>query len=150
MASQTFFPSVFGRAFRSRDPFAEVQRFHREVDRTLSNRHTAATRYPALDIYSDDEQTVVVAALPGLEAGDIDISVEKNKVTLQGRGRKELEQGVQYHRRERFGGEFARSFTLPFEVDGDQVEARFSDGLLEVKLPRAAQHKPRKIEIKSK
>ena len=149
MATQIFFPSVFGRAFRSRDPFAELQRFHREVDRTLDHRRAAATRYPALDIYSNDEQTVVAAALPGFEAGDIDISVEKDKVTLQGKGRKELEQGVQYHRRERFGGEFTRSFTLPFEVDEDQVEASFSDGVLEVKLPRAAQHKPRKIEVKN-
>ena len=72
----------------------------------------------------------------------------KNKVTLQGKRKKELEQDVQYHRRERFGGEFARSFTLPFEVDEDQVEASFSDGVLEVKLPRAAQHKPRNIEVK--
>jgi len=148
MAMQTYLPRIFRGAFRSRDPFAEFRRFHNELNRAFTHRR-ATSHYPAFDIYSNDDETVVAAPLPGFKAEDINISVEKNKVTLSGKREKAPEEGAQYHRRERFDGEFNRSLTLPFDVDGGKVEAKFSNGVLEVKLPRAAADKPKKIAIKS-
>ena len=60
-----------------------------------------------------------------------------------------MKESLRWHRRERRRGRFARSVTLPFEVEAGAVEARFENGLLEVRLPRLASQRPRKIEIQS-
>jgi HSP20 family protein len=149
MATQTYLPSIFNGAFGTRNPFADFRGFNDELNRLFNTRRATTSHYPAFNIYSNDEETVVVAPLPGFKAEDIDISVERNRLTLSGSREKELAEGEQYHRRERFSGEFKRSLTLPFAVDEKQVEAKFSDGVLEIKLPRAAEDKPKKIAIKS-
>jgi HSP20 family protein len=70
-----------------------------------------------------------------------------NELVIQGRRMDLDEEGVSYHRRERGVGEFKRVLRLPVEVDADKVEATLHDGVLLVKLPKAAAAKPRKIQV---
>lgn len=103
---------------------------------------------PAVDIYENNDFVVVKAELPGVEKDRISVEVKEGILTLRGeRGfDKELRE-ESYHRIERSYGSFQRSFSLPVSVDQEKVTARFQDGVLEVKLPKKEQKKPKQIEV---
>ncbi|HSL99279.1 MAG TPA: Hsp20/alpha crystallin family protein [Candidatus Limnocylindria bacterium] len=103
---------------------------------------------PAVDIYENNDFVVVKAELPGVEKDRISVEVKEGILTLRGeRGfDKELKE-ESYHRIERSYGSFQRSFSLPVSVDQEKVTARFQDGVLEVKLPKKDQEKPKQIEV---
>lgn len=103
---------------------------------------------PAVDIYENNDFVVVKAELPGVEKDRISVEVKEGILTLRGeRGfDKELKE-ESYHRIERAYGSFQRSFSLPVSVDQEKVTARFQDGVLEVKLPKKDQVKPKQIEV---
>ena len=109
-----------------------------------------STRYPALDVRSNGDEIVIRAELPGFAAGDVDISLEQNVLTLKGaREAEEKTEGDVYHRQERWTGEFSRSLEMPCEVDEGKVAAEFSNGVLTIRLPRVEEHKPKRIEIQA-
>ena len=104
---------------------------------------------PAMDIRESKDAYTVTAELPGLTKKDVEITVEDNVLTLSGEGHLEEEgEGEKYHRIERSYGSFKRSFTLPIQVIQEKVDARFTDGILTIELPKAEEAKQRKIEIK--
>jgi HSP20 family protein len=103
--------------------------------------------FPALNVWEDGEALYAEAEVPGLKAEDLDISVVGADLTLRGRRGESAREGVTYHRQERAGGEFNRVLRLPVEVDAAAVEATLSDGVLLVKLPKAAAAKPKKIKV---
>jgi HSP20 family protein len=107
-------------------------------------------RFPAINSWQNDEEIILTAEVPGVAPDSIDISIVGETVTLSGsRIDDELPEGVEFHRRERGHGEFSRTFELPYKVDVDSVEAQFQNGVLRLIMPRVAEEKPRKIEIKS-
>lgn len=131
------------------DPFAELNRFQEE----LMNRRMAApgnlTFRPAVDIFEDKESITISAEVPGVKAEDLHVAVEDNILTLRGERKLEKEEKKEgYHRIERSYGSFARSFSLPEGVDGDNVNAEKKDGILVIKLMKKAKPAPKKIEIK--
>ena len=80
----------------------------------------------------------------------IELSVVGKSLTLRGaRQSEELKEGETYHRRERWEGSFSKTVQLPFTVESDKVNARFTRGVLTVELPRAEAEKPRKIIVKT-
>jgi HSP20 family protein len=102
-----------------------------------------------MNVWTNEDGGVVTAELPGVDAEEIDISVEDGTLTLRGTLKPgELEEGETYHRRERGTGAFSRTVQLPFQVDNDQVEATFEKGVLSISLPRAEEDKPTKVAIK--
>lgn len=103
---------------------------------------------PAVDIYENSDFVVVKAELPGVEKDRISVEVKEGVLTLRGERRfdKELKE-ESYHRIERSYGSFQRSFSLPVSVDQEKVTARFKNGVLEVKLPKKDQVKPKQIEV---
>jgi HSP20 family protein len=110
----------------------------------------AAPSYPAMNVWTNEDGGIVTAELPGVDPGDIEISVRDDTLTLRGsRKAVELEEGTTYHRRERGSGAFARTVELPFRVEGGKVEATFEKGVLKISLPRAEEDKPKKITIKT-
>lgn len=149
MLTRTLLPAVARKPFRTRDPFGELQRFHEEISRLFEGgRHSG--EYPALNIWSNEVEAVIKAELPGFAPEDIEISVLQNTLTLRGtRQADELKEGETYHRQERWNGRFTRSLELPFDVEKERIEADFRNGLLTVRLPRAAEDRPRKIEVKA-
>jgi HSP20 family protein len=133
------------------DPFDELRQLQREMN-SLFNGYVTGTAeaFPAVNIWSNTEQIIVTAELPGLDPADIDINVKRDQMTLQGeRKASEMEDGVVCHRCERGAGRFTRSFTLPYEVDVEKINATYKDGVLTVTLPRSESSKPRRIEISS-
>ena len=107
---------------------------------------------PRLDISETDKDVVISAELPGLEPDDINLSLERNALTIRGEKRAEKEeQDKRYYRVERSYGSFHRSIPLPDEVDQDKIDATFKRGVLKVKLPKTqvAHQKSKHISIKT-
>lgn len=149
MLTKTFFPAVARNPFRTRDAFAELQRIHEGINRFFDGRRNSGG-YPALNAWSNEEEAIVRVELPGFAPEDIEITLAQNTLTLRGaRKGEEPKEGEKYHRRERWNGRFTRSFELPFDVDKEQIDADFRNGLLTIKLPRAAEDRPKKIEVKA-
>jgi len=113
-----------------------------------SPRGDGGRDFPRVNLYEDADGVTLTAELPGVKAGDVDVSVESGTVTLKGE-RKAVEVEGTRHRREIATGRFERSFTLPYPIDADAVEARAEDGLLTVRLPKAASARTRRIAVKA-
>jgi HSP20 family protein len=105
--------------------------------------------FPAVNVWVRDEAFFVEAEVPGLKLTDLDLTVTGNELTLSGGREDATGEDVTYHRRERGVGRFGRVIHLPGEVEADSVEASLKDGVLTVKLPRAAALRPRRIEVRS-
>jgi HSP20 family protein len=105
---------------------------------------------PALDISERKDAYVVTVEVPGIKAEDLDITLEDGLLTIQGERRFTQESTEQqFHRVERRYGSFRRSITLPAQVQAEQIEASFEDGVLEVIVPKAEEAKPKKISVRS-
>jgi len=103
---------------------------------------------PAMDLVETDEHFVLRADLPGLDANDVNIEVEDNVLTISGERKAEHETKREgFYRVERASGSFRRSLTLPEGVDPDAVTANFDRGVLEIRIPKPEQRKPRKVAI---
>jgi HSP20 family protein len=103
---------------------------------------------PALDIAEQKDAYLVQVELPGVKADDLDITLEDGLLTIQGERQFTQESSEQqFHRIERRYGMFRRSITLPTQVQADAIEASFEDGLLTVRVPKAEEARPRKINV---
>jgi len=103
---------------------------------------------PAMDLVETDEHFVLRADLPGMTEEDIKIELEDGTLTVSGERKAEHEsENEGYYRVERAFGSFSRSLTLPQGVDAEAVTANFDRGVLEVRIPKPEQRKPRRIEI---
>lgn len=132
----------------AQDPFQDLYRLQREVNRLFSDYSEAADRFPALNLSSTDDQAEVAVELPGVDPKLVELSVVGHVLTLQGERAEETGIAAEaYHRRERATGKFVRTVRLPFEVEADRVQARFEHGVLRVTLPRKESTKPRRIAI---
>jgi HSP20 family protein len=138
------------------DPFRDFRTVQERLGRLFAN--PATTRrdeemslgawIPPVDIAEDQDRIVLTAELPGFKRDQIAIQMEGGLLTLRGERKFEEEKdGRNYHRVERAYGQFVRSFTLPSNVDRDSIKASFSEGLLEVELPKREESKPRQIRI---
>jgi HSP20 family protein len=103
---------------------------------------------PAMDLVETDDNFVLRADLPGMSEEDIKIEFEDGTLTVSGERKAEHENKNEgYYRVERAVGAFSRSLTLPQGVDPESVTANFDRGVLEVRIPKPEQRKPRRIEI---
>ena len=104
-----------------------------------------------IDVYGTDEQVVIMAEVPGMNADDLDLTVNQNTITLSGsiRGAAESEdaKGATWYVSEMSRGTYRRSITLPFAVDSEKAEATMDSGILRVTLPKAEANRTRKISI---
>ena len=132
----------------TRDPFREMRRLHREMDRLMSaGAASGGAGFPAMNVHAGPDGVAITAEMPGVARDDLEISVHRDTVTLRGERRNAVEGAKGYHRRERGTGRFTRTLGLPYAVDPEQVEARLADGVLELSLRRPESDKPRRIEI---
>jgi HSP20 family protein len=138
------------------DPFRELRRLHDEMGRLAGAlapaagpaAAAAAGGFPAVNVHAGRDGIAVVAELPGVEPGDLEVHAHQDTLTIRGVRRPASEDGRAYHRRERRGGAFTRAVQLPYRVDPDRVEARLEDGVLRLGLGRPEEDRPRRIEIK--
>jgi HSP20 family protein len=128
----------------------EINRlFNSFFDAPVSSGESIGRRWlPPMDLVEADDHYVLRADLPGLSEEDVNIEVEDNVLAISGERKAEHEQrGEGYHRLERAYGSFSRSLTLPDGVDPDAVQATFDRGVLEVRIPKPEQRKPRRVTI---
>ena len=103
---------------------------------------------PAMDLLESGDHFVLRADLPGMAEDDVKIELEDSTLTISGERRIERESEDEgFYRAERATGSFSRSLTLPKGIDPEAVSARFDRGVLEVRIPKPAERKPRRISI---
>ncbi len=151
---------AFPTLWRSETPslWSDLFTTRREVDRVFDRFFTQAGSVagpwvPVVDVRETADTIEVLAELPGLAAGDVEVNVENNILTIAGEKKQEVSEGdadAEYHLVERRCGRFERSFTLPRTVKADAIGARFENGLLTVALPKAEAARPRRVEIRTK
>ena len=132
------------------EPFSnEVNRlFNTLFDQTDAAR--AQRWVPAMDLMEADDHFVLRADLPGLAEDDVSIEVQDNALTISGQRNAEHEERERgWYRVERSFGSFSRSLTLPEGIDPDAISAAFDKGVLEVRIPKPEERKPRRVAIKA-
>jgi HSP20 family protein len=103
---------------------------------------------PAVNIYSNDEEVLLTAELPGIDLEKLDVSVNGRNVTISGSRAACVEkEGEKALLKERADISFNRTFTLPFTIDSEKVEADYKNGILSVKLPKVEAEKPKSIKV---
>jgi HSP20 family protein len=98
-------------------------------------------------VFTDGDDFVVEAELPGVKKQDLDVQVRGDTLRIQGKKTIAYDESASIHRRERAAGQFDRTVTLPDEIDSAKVSADFRDGVLTLRLPRAESAKPRTVAI---
>jgi len=134
------------------DPFRDLLSIEGELNRLFGRTYGQSTGawMPALDVYETKDRFVVTVELPGVEPGDVEVSVEDSALTIK--GQREFYRNIDeesFHRIERRYGAFQRSLGLPATADAERVEAKFDKGVLTVEVPKLEEAKPRKIEVKT-
>jgi HSP20 family protein len=140
------------------EPVRELSTFQQEMNRLFNtffdgpqpgNGGGAVRRWiPAMDLVETENDFVLRADLPGLTDQDVNIELDDNVLTVSGERKARHEEHKEgYHRVERSFGRFSRSLTLPEGVDPNAVKASFEQGVLEVRVPKPEQRKPRKVAI---
>jgi len=141
-----------------RDPYREMMRIRNTMDRFFDEFFTGLPmewRQPwfgelALDVAEKDDEFIVKASLPGINPDDLEITFSQNTLTIKGETKAEKEEEeAHYHLRERRYGSFARSITLPTDVNPDDIHASYEAGVLTLHLPKTEEVKPKRIAIKS-
>jgi HSP20 family protein len=130
----------------------ELQTQKQEAEMVEGAERTRASRVylPQVDIFSTDDNIVILADMPGVAEQDIDITLEKDILTINGYvSNADGPEGYELAHGEYGVGDYQRSFTLPDEVDRDNIEASLSLGVLRVTLPKAPEAQTRKITVKA-
>lgn len=158
--TRSFLPSLFG---NEKSDAPSFQSLHKEIDRVFDEFKGMAPRFdsgrltdfggqivPRLDMCETDEAVEITAELPGVGEDDVDISVSSNILTLKGEKSVKKEEGEKdFHVVERTYGRFARTVPLSFDINPDDVDAKFNDGVLAITIrkPPEIASKTRKIAI---
>lgn len=142
------------------DPMNELTTFENRFNQLIGNRFktllptefgeelTEGAWNPAVDVVEEENSYVVKVELAGVPKENIDIDIKDRILTLQGEKKKEVkEEKEDYLRVERSFGKFLRTFTLPENIDEENIGAKFKDGVLELTLPKKEEEKPKKISI---
>jgi HSP20 family protein len=130
------------------EPVRELRLLNSLFDTPTFPQSASRRWIPAIDLVETEGEFVLRADLPGLSEQDVSIELEDNVLTLSGERKSEHEERKQgYYRVERSSGSFRRTLTLPEGVDAEAVKATFDRGVLEIRVPKPEQRKPRKVQI---
>lgn len=142
------------------EPFRDLVSLREAMDRLFEESFVrpregiltpAGVNTLAVDMCETPEEVVVRTALPGVDPADIDVSVIGDTLTIKGETKSEKEEeGTNYIRRERRYGSFSRSLAIPTNVVADKAVADFSKGILTLRIPKADEVQPKRIEIKTR
>ena len=131
----------------------ELQTQKQEVEATEGVERTRATRVylPKVDIFSKEDGIAIIADMPGVAENDMEITLEKDILTINGYVSNSFlaPEGYELVHGEYGVGDFQRSFTIPDEIDRDNIEAGLKNGVLKIYLPKAPEAKARKITIQA-
>jgi HSP20 family protein len=146
----------YGTAVDRWEPFRNVNDIQGEVNRLFDSFFgrpvtvAAGERMwaPLADMYETKDDLFVAFELPGIREKDVAVSITGDVLTVKGERRLERDlKDEGYHRLERVFGKFERSMPLPIPVQADKVKATYRDGVLEIRLPKVEEVKPKEIKI---
>ena len=140
------------------DPLGEMVSLRSAMDRLFEDSFVSPITWrtiggsesvtPPIDVHETADELVVTAALPGMKAEDVEITMTGQTLTLRGEFKADEEiKKEHYLYRERRFGSFSRTLQLPVRVQGDKAKASFTDGVLSLSIPKAEEVKPRQIRI---
>lgn len=137
------------------DPFRELSSLRRRMDRLMEDfferEELPGGWSPDIDVSETAEEYIVKADIPGIDEKDLNVTLSGDNLIIKGERKEEKEEkGRHFHRVERRYGGFQRSLPIPVPVDPNRVSAEYSNGVLEVHLPKTAEAKPREIRINVK
>ena len=139
-------------------PFSEFRGLNRAMDRLFGDFTLARVRQDGepseltfpVDVAETDSDVTVKATLPGTKPEDVEITVSEGVLTIRGESRhEETDEKENYDRREIRRGAVSRSLPLPANVDEEQAEAEFRDGVLQIRLPKTDDARPKTIKVKA-
>lgn len=147
-------------SIRSYEPWNLLDRFQEQLsqlgyaNREIANSdhdqsHVVTSHWrPAVDIKEEADRFVIMADLPGVDPGDIEITMENGVLSIKGERKSEIRDEKEgYKRVERVSGTFYRRFSLPDSADAERIKAKGKDGVLEVSLPKHEKVQPRRIAV---
>lgn len=127
----------------------EFGRLFEDFVAPLNGNANRMPSFPALNVWEDADAVYAEAEVPGLSMNDLEVNVVGSELSIKGERRNSANQeSGSFHRQERTVGQFARFITLPCAVDPNAVEAVLKNGVLNVKLPKSPQARPRRIEVR--
>ena len=103
--------------------------------------------YPAMNVVQTPEDVQIYVFAPGIDPKKLDVSIQQGLLTIAGERRIAIDDKASYYRQERFSGEFRRAVSLGEDIDPERVEAKYRDGIVQIRLRRRESAKPRQIEI---
>lgn len=137
-------------------PWSGLARLRQELDDAFHGGRprapwSAGNPFPPVNLYESGDAYVLTAEIPGLRAEDVEVAVEGDKVTLRGERRIEYpaDEQTSLHRRERQAGRFRRTVRLPVAIDADKAEAAYKSGVLLLRIPKAPEARPRRVEVRA-
>jgi HSP20 family protein len=136
-----------------REPFQEFEQLYEEMGRLMENAWSPGIGngnawVPIADIEETDDAWIVEAELPGVNRKDVNVELRNNEVVITGELKEKERKGV-LRRRTRRTGRFEYRVILPTEVDAEHIDANLHDGVLTLRVPKAEQGKPHRIEVKA-
>ncbi len=135
----------------------EFDRLQKQMDSLMSSGWPGLTNiragrsggFPALNVGATPEEMEVYLFAPGMTPEQFDIAIEQNVLTISGERNDPPPEGARQYLQERFNGRFRRVVTLPEDVDPEQVDASYRNGVLHIRLKRQEATRPHRIEVKS-
>jgi HSP20 family protein len=126
--------------------FGELRR---HMSRVLDELDRTPGHDTPLTLEDTGEALRVRGELPGFSHKDIDVQIEHRTLTIRAKREVKVPEGYVVHRRERSAMQIARAFTLPCRIDPERANAVLRDGILELTLPKAAEERPRRVEVRA-
>jgi HSP20 family protein len=135
--------------FRPLSLFDDIDRLAEQMWDSWAPFNLTEGRVPSTDMYEEKDELVMKTELPGIEKKDLSITLEGDRLTIAAEKKEEEVEDAEHHTRERYYGRYYRSVTLPYPVKEEKISATLDNGVLELRLPKADEAKPRKIEVKA-
>lgn len=129
--------------------FNEMNRMFDLFDRPMGLRSVPRGTFPAVNLYDEGDHFTLEAVIPGVEQKDIELTVEQNTVTIEGKRDGHDRNGHRYYRRERNQGQFKRTLSLGEKIDPENANAQLKNGILVVTLPKEKKSEQKKISIQA-
>jgi len=127
------------------EPFEAMDKYFSQLPSALPQN---AGLVPAIDVYDSGKSVIVETALPGVDPKDVELSVDRNILTISGKSERKTEVDEKdYYRKEIRSGSFMRQVALPSGVKEDGAKASFKDGILKIELHKSESPKPKTIKI---
>lgn len=127
-------------------PYAWLDDFRRDFNRMVNTGQENQSWSPAVDLSEDDSGYFITVDLPGVNPDDVEITTHSQQLTIKGKREWELGERSSLST-ERWRGDFLRRFTLPKIADVDNIDAKYSNGVLAIVLPKSKDAEPRRIAI---